>query len=290
MAGHLPVCRFLVGARSKLWLQPSTRWLTVSSQAREHVWLSTEEREGHMIATITLHRPPVNSFNIPFASQLASTLKELQHSSAEALIVKSSQPTTFSAGLDLNVLHGISEDDLRTFWTLMQDTWYYMYSSRLAKVAMINGHCLAGGTIIAAACDYRVAAQGQYGIGVTAARIGLIAPPWFLKTLTYLMGQRNTELYLQLGKAFTPDEALSVGLVDEVCAPNDLEETCYRALQPFLAVSQDARAKMAYYLREEVLEQFLATREQDLERFVNFVMSDSVQHRIGKFIEQLKKP
>ncbi len=242
-----------------------------------------------MVTSLTLNRPPVNSFDIAFASELASTLKEVEQSSSQALILRSSLPTIFSAGLDLNVLHGISEDHLRTFWSHMQDIWYRLYSSRLVKVAAINGHCLAAGTIIAAACDYRVAVQGPFGLGVTAAKIGLVAPPWFLKTLSHLMGQRNTERYLQQGKAFTPNEALSVGLVDEVCPPAELEEKCYRALRPFLVVSQQARARMAYYLREELLEQFVATREQDMERFVEFMMRDSVQDGIKKQIELLKK-
>ncbi len=289
MAGRLFVCRLLVRAGSKGGLQLSTRTMATPVQSREHVALSTEERGGHRIATITLQHPPVNSFDVSFASELSSILKEIEHSSADAMILKSSLPATFSAGLDLNVLHGISEDRLRLFWMHIQDIWYHLYASRLVKVAAINGHCLAAGTIIAAACDYRVAAQGQYVIGVTAARIGVVAPPWFLKMLTHLMGQRNTELFLQQGRVFLPDQALAVGLVDEVCSPEDLEERCYEALRPFLSVSQEARATMGFYLREELLERFLATRDQDMERFIEFMMRDSVQERMGKYIKHLKK-
>ena len=170
----------------------------------------------------------------------------------------------------------------------MQDLWLQLYSSRLPTIAAINGHCLAGGTIIATACDYRVAVEGNYSIGVTAAKIGVIAPPWFLKMLTYVMGQRNTELALQQGRVFTPREAIGVGLVDKVCSRDMIDEECWTALEPFLTVSAESRATMKLSLRADLIDNFLRSREEDMNNFVDFILKDSVQNNLGKFMEQLK--
>lgn len=110
----------------------------------------------------------MNSFNLSFTSQLTNTLKEIEDSgAADAIIIKSLLPNVFSAGLDLHELHGVSRDHLESFWSSVQELWLQIYSSKLVILSLINGHCLAAGTMIAAACDYRVACEGDYLIGVT---------------------------------------------------------------------------------------------------------------------------
>ena len=282
---------------SPVWLQLSPRGLATSGQPKKLVEITSERLENFNIQTLSLNRPPVNSFNTPLSLELASAIREAE-TTCDGVIIKSSLNGTFSAGLDLNDLYQVPEEHLRTFWKHVQNFWYCLYSSRLPTIAAINGHCLAAGTIVAAACDYRIAvserspAEGsrdQYRIGVTAAKIGLVAPPWFLKMLTYLMGQRDTELYLQQGMVFTPFEAQSVGLVDKVCHPKDLESECKKALLPFLEVSQDSRSVMKASLREDLLRSYLQSTEEDMENFVSFVLSDSVQNQLGKYIEKLKR-
>ena len=241
------------------------------------------------MATVTLNRPPVNSFNIAFTGELTRALKEIEKSEkVDALILKSKNPNIFSSGLDLHDLFAQPRSHLELFWQCVQDLWLQLYSSRLPTIAAINGHCLAGGTIIATACDYRVAVEGNYSIGVTAAKIGVIAPPWFLKMLTYVMGQRNTELALQQGRVFTPREAIGVGLVDKVCSRDMIDEECWTALEPFLTVSAESRATMKLSLRADLIDNFLRSREEDMNNFVDFILKDSVQNNLGKFMEQLK--
>jgi 3,2-trans-enoyl-CoA isomerase len=231
----------------------------------------------------------VNSFDVAYTDELTRALKEIEKSGkVDGLILKSKNPSVFSSGLDLHDLFAQPRSHLELFWRHVQDLWLQLYSSRLPTVAAINGHCLAGGTIIAGACDYRVAVEGSYGIGVTAAKIGLIAPPWFLKMLTYVMGQRNTELALQRGHVFTPQEALGVGLVDKVCSKDMMDEECWKALEPFLTVSAESQATMKLSLRADLIDNFLRSREEDMNNMVNFILKDSVQSNLGNYMEQLK--
>ena len=245
--------------------------------------------EKYRVAKLSMNRPPVNSFDIPLVASLTNHLEDLQLSGkCDGIIITSSVPRTFSAGLDLKELHGVTAEHLRKFWRNVQDLWLCLYSSRVPTVAAINGHCLAAGTIIAAACDYRVAAEGDYGVGVTAAKVGIIAPGWFLSMLTHLMGQRRTELALQQGLLFKPEEAVKVGLVDQVCKSERLHVEALSALEPFLAVSQLSRATMKLSLRGDLIDRFVRSRTDDEDRFVGFVMQDSVQKSLGDYIQKLK--
>lgn len=271
-------------------LRVVARSVVTSGAARDMVQIARESVGRSNIAKISINRPPVNSVNVALALELAETIKEVENSgSVDAIVIKSSIPTIFSAGLDLNDLHQVSRNHLETFWKYVQEMWYNLYSSRLPTVAAINSHCLAAGTILASACDYRIAAKGKYGIGVTAAKVGLVAPPWFLTMLTHLMGQRQTELALQRGRIFTPEDALEIGLVDDICAPEQLETKCREALQPFLEVFQESRTEMKLSLRSDLIKSFQLTRDEDMDRFVSYVLRDSVQTQLGAYITAIKR-
>ena len=251
--------------------------------------VSRKPVENQSVTVVSINHPPVNSFNIPLTAELTTVLREIEDSKqTHGIIITSSLSKTFSAGLDLNDLYQQPEEHLNEFWNHVQSLWFQLYSSKLPTVAAINGHCLAGGTIVAAACDYRVAIEGDYGIGVTAAKIGVVAPPWFLKMLTHLMGQRQTELALQCGKVFSPLDAKAIGLIDEVCLPCELEDRSVQAITPYLKVSQEARAVMKQSLRAELVNGFLENREKDQTDFVSYILKDSVQKNLQNFIERLK--
>ena len=287
---HLPKTMLGIWTWSgKLYLRSRLVLVVRQRYFSQFVKVRSEKHKKYSVATVTLDRPPVNSFDIAFTDELTRALKVIEKSGeVDALILKSNNPTIFSSGLDLHDLFAQPRSHLELFWQHVQDLWLQLYSSRLPTIAAINGHCLAGGTILATACDYRVAAEGNYGIGVTAAKIGVIAPPWFLKMLTYVMGQRNTELALQQGRVFTPKEATSVGLVDKVCSKDMMDEECWKALEPFLTVSAESRATMKLSLRVDLIDNFLKSREEDMDNFVNFILKESVQNNLDKYMEQLR--
>lgn len=187
----------------------------------------------------------------------------------------------FSAGLDFKELYDVSEAHLREYWRVVREMWYRIYTSKLTTLAAINGHCLAGGTLIAAACDHRICTQGSYKIGVTAAKIGLVPPHWFLKTLTHLMGQRATEMLLQQGCVVPPDQALRVGLVDEVCKAEELDKQCRKALLPYLETCHTTRAAIKLALRQELIESYHQLEEEDTERFVHFTLREATQNTLA---------
>ena len=251
----------------------------------------TVERERHSkIASLVLGRLPVNSLNIAFTLQLIKAIKEVENSSeVDAIVIKSSLQNVFSAGLDFNELYGKPREHLECFWEAVQDLWFLIYSSKLVTLSLINGHCLAAGTIIAAASDYRLAIEGKYSIGVTAAKVGLIAPPWFLVLLSHLMGRRRTEHALQTGHTFTPSEAVEVGLVDQICSSELAQDICSEVLTPYLLVYQESRWTMKRYLRADLLDHFHLHRKEDRDSFVDYVMKDSVQQQLGSYMQQLKK-
>ncbi len=252
--------------------------------------VTREQVNGSSIATVSLNRLPVNSFNIPFTLELTKILGEIENSGdVNAVIIKSSLPNVFSAGLDLKELYDTPREHIESFWRVFQDLWFQVYSSKLVTLSVINGHCLAAGTVISAACDYRLGIKGRYTIGVPAAKVGLVAPPLFLATLSTLMGKRKTEHALQTGKTFSPTEAVDIGLIDQVCTAQEANKASLQVLAPYLSVCQLSRKTMKEYLRAELVANFEQMREKDMHNFVDYVMKDSVQKTLSNYIQKMKR-
>ena len=269
---------------SRKWYS-STGYVTVEKDS-----LALGLHNKPVVATVTLNHSPVNSLSAAFTVELTQALKEIEDSNeVNAILLKSSLPEVFCSGLDLKELYGVPRESLESFWRSFRELWFQLYSSKLFVMSVINGHCLAGGTILAAACDYRIGVEGQYSVGITAAKVGLVTPPWLLKMLCHLMGHRPTEHALQTGRTFSPTEALSVGLIDRICSSDIIHDACMQVLTEYLSVSQESRSTMKKYLREDLLNDFERSREHEIKQFVDYMMRSSVQENLGKYIQKLKQ-
>ena len=83
-------------------------------------------------------------------------------------------------------------------------------------VVAINGHCLGGGLEIALCCDFRIAAEGSYRIGLPEVTLGLLPGTGGTQRLPRLIGRQKALDLMLTGRTLTPPEALAAGIVDEV--------------------------------------------------------------------------
>lgn len=101
-------------------------------------------------------------------------------------------------------------------------TFLKMNASGTIFVAAINGSALAVGAELAFACDLRIMADGDHAIGLTEVLLGLTPGGGGSQRLPRLIGTRQALLAVLEGRPFTPAEALALGAVDEVVAPEEL--------------------------------------------------------------------
>ena len=91
-------------------------------------------------------------------------------------------------------------------------------------VAAVNGHAIAGGCILANACDYRIGAAGEHRIGVTELAVGVPFPTWALEIMRFAVPGGTLQELVVLGRTYPPERALSKGLLEEVVEPEALME------------------------------------------------------------------
>jgi enoyl-CoA hydratase/carnithine racemase len=91
-------------------------------------------------------------------------------------------------------------------------------------IAMIQGYCIGGGCATALIADLRIAGQGSR-FGIPAARLGVAYAYESLRRLVALVGPSVAKDIMFTGRQLEAEEALAVGLINRVVAPEDLERT-----------------------------------------------------------------
>eukprot|EP00697_Spironema_sp_BW2_P013174 gnl/Spiro4/3139_TR1524_c0_g1_i1.p1 gnl/Spiro4/3139_TR1524_c0_g1~~gnl/Spiro4/3139_TR1524_c0_g1_i1.p1 ORF type:complete len:243 (+),score=70.06 gnl/Spiro4/3139_TR1524_c0_g1_i1:143-871(+) len=236
-----------------------------------------------------MQRAPVNALNLELLQELKHAIVACERDQdCRGLLLTSSTPRVFSTGLDVLEMYRPDETRLHFFWEALQDLWLTLYVSPLATAAAITGHSTGAGCLLACSCDYRVMAEGQFTIGMNEAQLGMIPPWWFCETLRHTVGTRQAERLLQTGTLVNPRQALAIGLVDSVVAPEELEATSIAELTKFSSVWTLPRADVKCSLRDQLAERLKDSRNSDLERFMMFCFSPGIQAGIGRYVESLK--
>jgi methylglutaconyl-CoA hydratase len=175
------------------------------------------------IATITLDRPEKrNAISFELIADLIGALNEVARSSAQVLIITGSG-SAFCSGMDLENLKALigrspeqNLEDSRTMVRLFRT----IYEFPKVTIAAVNGAAIAGGTGLALLCDFTLAVP-EARFGYTEVRIGFV--PAIVSTfLLRQIGEKQAHDLLLTGRLFGADEALRLGLINEIVAPEKL--------------------------------------------------------------------
>ncbi|PYK28887.1 MAG: hypothetical protein DME59_01390 [Verrucomicrobia bacterium] len=177
------------------------------------------------ICVLTLDRPNfgANIFDDATLEELNEHLDAIQKdASLHGLIIASAKKSIFVAGADLKtLLQGAKTGEMRGFIERGQQVFSRLVDLGIPTVAAIHGASAGGGYEVALACDYRVASDDPATrIGLPETSLGLL-PAWGGCTrLPRVIGAEKAAEVILKGKLYSAQEALKLGLVDEI-APRD---------------------------------------------------------------------
>jgi 3-hydroxyacyl-CoA dehydrogenase/enoyl-CoA hydratase/3-hydroxybutyryl-CoA epimerase len=177
------------------------------------------------ICVLTFDRPDsgANIFDAATLDELNEHLDAVEKdASLRGLIIASAKKSIFVAGADLKtLLQGAQSGEMREFIERGQQVFNRLADLKIPTVAAIHGASAGGGYEVALACDYRVASDAPATrIGLPETGLGLL-PAWGGCTrLPRLIGGEKAAEVILKGKLYSAQEALKIGLVDEI-APFD---------------------------------------------------------------------
>jgi 3,2-trans-enoyl-CoA isomerase len=165
-----------------------------------------------------------------------------------------------------------------------------LYNCRLAVVAAIEGHAVAGGCMLALSSDYRVMADSpRLTIGLNESLLGIAAPPWLGQQLVDTVGRRTAELGLARGKLWNPHEALAIHLVDEIVPGDQVREAARKAALDFAKIPASSRAMSKGMIRGNRVDRLQANRQEDVDNFLSVITSEQAQKRLGAYLASISK-
>jgi len=238
------------------------------------------------ITELRLNRPPANALNHDLLEALLTGCAEALAGGARGLIL-SGQPGMFCAGVDVLELLGQSRAEIHRFWSLLFQTSQSLAASPVPVVAALAGHSPAGGAVLAAHCDYRIAAKGEFKIGFNEVQVGLPLPSSILRVFTDLVGSRRARQIGMQGQLMLVERAMKIGLVDELVAPDALEQRALEFLRDLLELPPVAMNSTRLAGKKDLINEI--EMSDDLDRMTAAWFSDETQTALQGLVESLTK-
>jgi enoyl-CoA hydratase len=207
------------------------------------------------VAVLTLDHGPVNALDV----ELLRALPDALAAAGDAPVVLTGAGRSFSAGVDLKRIVAGGVTYVEEFLPALSAAFLAVFDHPRPVVAAINGHALAGGCVLAAACDVRLMSGGT--IGLTELTAGVPFPTVPLEIMRHAAGPAVSRLVLT-AQRLDPVEAHRIGLVDEIVTEGLVEAAVARATA-LSATPAVVYARAKRQLREPALARIEARRELD---------------------------
>ncbi len=176
------------------------------------------ERRDDGVAVVTLNNPKVNALSQALLAELFEVAQELTANPPGAVVVTGG-PRLLAAGADISEFGGPVEG--RAIGEGFHRALDAVAAIPRFVIAAVSGYALGGGCELALACDYRIAGERAV-FGQPEVLLGIIPGGGGTQRLARAVGASRAKELMITGRQVKADEALRIGLVDEVVAGDDL--------------------------------------------------------------------
>lgn len=226
------------------------------------------EREGS-VTVLRMEHGKVQALDAELMEQLSEALDETlgetsapDESAGEGgagparAVVLTGTGKAFSAGVDLfRVVEG-GRDYVESFLPALTRGLLTLFTHPRPVVAAINGHAIAGGAILACACDARILADGDLRMGVPELEVGVPYPTLAMEVLRWAVPPQHLQRLVYGASTYGPDHAFNFGLVDEVVAADLILPRAVQVASAYGALDPQAFQLTKRTLRRPALERF----------------------------------
>jgi 3,2-trans-enoyl-CoA isomerase len=219
--------------------------------------LILNKREG--ITTVRLQRGKVNALNESVVDEMTACFRELAADGDTRAVILTGTGKFFTFGFDIPEFLGYGREDFLRYLTKFTDFYHDLFLFPKPVVAALNGHTIAGGCMIAIACDYRIMVTGKARISLNEINFGSSLFAGSVDIIKLWMGQRNAETAVYTGAMYSAEEACQLGLVHRVTTEADLEreareiavQFASRESAPFQSIKNLLRKPMAAEIKRK---------------------------------------
>jgi enoyl-CoA hydratase len=221
-----------------------------------------EREDTDDVVVLRMAYGKANALDHELGNTLIETFDQLNAQDHRPVVITGSD-RIFSAGVDLFRIVNEGEEYLKAFFPILQNVFARLFDFPRPLVAAINGHAIAGGCVIACACDYRLAATGSGRIGVPELLVGVPFPTMALEILRFAIGNAHLQQAVYTGNTFDTEEAMRLGFIDEIAEDGALLDVAIQRARHLASVPARSYALSKRQLREPVTSRVAARAPED---------------------------
>ena len=224
----------------------------------DHQPVLIKEEQGTSVI-LTLNRPKaMNALNFEMLYAIRDEVDALQYrSDIRSVIITGAGERAFCAGADLKERATLTEDEVKKFILTNRNIMMSIQNLSKPVIAAVNGIALGGGTELALASDIRIASNRSV-MGLPETRLAIIPGGGGTQRLPRIIGTAKARELIFTGRRVDADEALSIGLVNKICPPEELMSECM-TMAEMISETGPIAVEMAKYAINQGIETDLAT-------------------------------
>lgn len=247
------------------------------------VILASDSEQG--VAVLTMQHQKANTIDLAFAEALRLRLDEALNADLPAAVL-TGKGSIFSAGVDLIQLRDGGPEYAREIVVAMVGVFAAMVRFPRPLVAAINGAAIAGGCVIASACDYRLISTATGRIGLTELFVGVPLPAIALEIVRCAVGLTGSRRLLYLGSVLGPSAAVDAGLADEIVDAPLLLDRAITIAGGLARLPQRTFEATKEQLNRPILDTVDQMAREWEARITEIWSSDEIHRSVGRYVAE----
>ncbi len=195
-----------------------------------------------------------------------------QAAAAEKVVVIAGRSGKFSAGFDLSIM-GAGGDDMVRLLRQGAELSHRLLTFATPVVLAVSGHAIAMGALLCLSADYRVGMRGSYKLGLNEVAIGMTLPWFGIELARARLEETQVSAAVGLARLYDPEEAVSVGFLDEAVDEDALLTRAGELASTFSALDMQAHRASKARIREVMMERLEEALRRDFAEGANAVGS-----------------
>ena len=227
------------------------------------------------IAEARLKRGKVNALNERVIDETAGCLQSLAADPDIRALILTGDGSFFSFGFDIPEFLSHSKESFSSFLKRFTGLYTYLFTYPKPVVAALNGHAVAGGCMLALACDYRIMVSGKAKISLNEIAFGSSVFAGSVAMLKFLVGGKNAQAALYDGTMYPAEMALHLGMIDQVSSQEKLLEDAREVAKRMGGKDAAAFRSIKGLLRAPVAQEMVKEEEASVQEFVRIWYSEN---------------
>ncbi len=247
------------------------------------------EKQGH-IGILTVSRPEaLNALNSEALTELAARAAEVRADEDIRVLIVTGEGKAFVAGADIAEMKDLDAEAGRAFGLKGQAALSAIEALPIPVIAAVNGFALGGGCELSLCADIRIASekakfgQPEVGLGITPGFGGT-------QRLPRVIGLSKAMELILTGRMIRADEALALGLVDRVTAPEELMAEAVKLAETIAANAPVAVRNSKAAVRRFTGAALQSDLETEAELFGACFATEDQKAAMGAFVSKAEKP